>query len=102
MKKLIQYANEYDNIVYARMQNENSLCTLKEQLSFQRKYNQQREQEFKYLKNTQYEIDDQFNKTEFENIIQKIRLDIYFLKRKFICFFLVKIIKIIIKFNYRN
>jgi hypothetical protein len=50
------------------------LYTLNEQLAFEREYNHRCQQEFEYLEKVQYDSNNQFNKIEFENIIQKIRL----------------------------
>jgi hypothetical protein len=74
MTKLIEYTNEYNNIISERIQSENCLHTLKEQLSFEREYNNRCKQEFKYLEKIQYDSNNQFNKTELKHIIQKIRL----------------------------
>ena len=77
MIQVTEYTNEYTIRIDDRIQSENSLCTLKEQLSFQHKYNQQCQDEFEYLKELQYDRSNQFNKTEFNNIIQQIRFVFY-------------------------
>jgi len=86
MTKLIEYTNEYNNIISERIQSENCLHTLKEQLSFEREYNNRCKQEFKYLEKIQYDSNNQFNETELKNIIQKIRLVFIienYIKKKF-------------------
>ncbi|CAF3620320.1 unnamed protein product, partial [Rotaria sp. Silwood2] len=57
------------------MQNENSLYTLNEQLLFEREYNKKCQQEFEQLEKIQYDLNNEFNKTEFKKIIEKIRQD---------------------------
>jgi hypothetical protein len=84
---------------------ENSLYTLKEKLSFEHEYNQRCLQEFESLEKIQHDSNNHFNKTEFENIIEKIRLVFLLFKlqsKKKPLFLLVKIIRNIVKFNYRN
>lgn len=73
MNKLMEFSKEYDNISYERMENENNLCTLKEQLSFEQEYYQRRQQEFEYLEKFQYDFNKEFNKNEFHNIVKQIR-----------------------------
>jgi hypothetical protein len=73
MNKLIECSNEYDNITYERMENENNLHTLKEQICFEQEYHQQRQQEFEYLEKFHYDFNKEFNKNEFHNIVKKIR-----------------------------
>ncbi|CAF4116094.1 unnamed protein product, partial [Rotaria magnacalcarata] len=75
MKKLIEYTDDYNKITYERVQTENSLCTLSEQLVFEQEYNHQCLQELKSLEKIQQDSNDHFNKTEFDNIISKIRQD---------------------------
>jgi hypothetical protein len=87
MDKLIECSNEYDNIAYERMENENNLYTLKEQLSFEQEYYQRRQQEFEYLEKFQYDFNVEFNKNEFHNIVKHIRLEILFDFYKFAFFF---------------
>ena len=53
MKNLMKYSHQYNNITYERMENENYLYTLKEQLSFEQEYYRCRQQEFKYLEKFQ-------------------------------------------------
>ncbi|CAF3620939.1 unnamed protein product [Rotaria socialis] len=75
MKRLIEYANDYNKIAYERAQTENSLYTLNEQLIFEQEYNNQCIQELRSLEKIQQDLNDHFNKTEFDNIISKIRQD---------------------------
>jgi hypothetical protein len=63
------------------MQIENYLYTLKEQLSFEHEYNGRCKQEFEDLETIQCDLNNQFNKTEFENTIKKIRL-VFIIKKK--------------------
>jgi hypothetical protein len=82
---------------------ENYLYTLKEKLSFEHEYNQRCLQEFESLEKIQHDSNNHFNKIEFENIIEKIRLGFYYLKyNQKNLFRLVKIIRNIVKFNYLN
>jgi hypothetical protein len=74
MGRLIEYMNEYNNIIAGRIQSENSLFTLKEQLSFEREYNGRCKQEFEDLEKIQFDLNNQFDETELEKIIQQIRL----------------------------
>ncbi|CAF4588688.1 unnamed protein product [Rotaria sp. Silwood1] len=73
--KLIEYTNEYNKIIYERIQSENSLHTLNEQLLFEREYNKKCQQEFEQFEKIQYDINNEFNKTEFKKILEKIRQD---------------------------
>jgi hypothetical protein len=73
MAKLIEYMNEYNNITAERIQIENDLFTLQEQLSFEREYNNQCKKEFEDLQKIEYDINNQFDETELEKIIQQIR-----------------------------
>jgi hypothetical protein len=73
MGKLIAFSNEYDNIAYERINNENNLYTLKEQLSFEQEYYQRRQQEVEYLEKFQYDFNQEFSKNEFHNIVKQIR-----------------------------
>lgn len=83
INKLIQYSNEYDQIAFDRMDNENQLCTLKEQLLFEQEYYLRRQQEFEYLEKFQFDLNKEFAKNEFHYIVQQIRLvDILLLKDK--------------------
>jgi len=66
--------NEYNNIIAERIQSENSLYTLKEQLSFEQEYNGRCKQEFEDLEKIQCDLNNQFDETELEKIIQQIRL----------------------------
>ncbi|CAF3732443.1 unnamed protein product [Rotaria sordida] len=75
MLKLIEYTNEYNKIAYERMQNENSLYTLNEQLLFEHEYSKKCQEEFEQLEKIQYDLNNEFNKTEFKKIIEKIRQD---------------------------
>jgi hypothetical protein len=94
MNKLIECSNEYDNITYERMQNENNLYTLKEQLSFEQEYYQRRQEEFEYLEKFHYDFNKEFNQNEFHNIVQQIRFVIILFFYIFsMRYFLVKIIK---------
>jgi len=77
MNKLIEFSDEYHNITYERMENENNLYTLKEQLSFEQEYYQRRQQEFEYLEKFHYDFNKEFNKNEFHNIVKHIRFVIY-------------------------
>ena len=70
MKKLIQYANDYDNITSQRIQSENSLHTLREQLSFESECKQRCQEEFAYLE----KIQSDFSTTDMKSIIKTIRL----------------------------
>jgi hypothetical protein len=102
--KLIEYTNEYNTIISERIQSENSLCTLQEQISFEREYNCRCKEEFEYLDKIQYDLHDRFTKEEFAKIIEKIRLEFIIINRMkaFLSFSLDKIMKNIMKFNYRN
>jgi hypothetical protein len=103
MNKLIECSNEYDNITYERMENENNLHTLKEQISFEQEYHQQRQQEFEYLEKFHYDFNKEFNKNEFHNIVKKIRFVFSFIVFVWnIWFYLVKIIKNLMQYVYRN
>jgi hypothetical protein len=73
MGKLIAFSNEYDNIAYERINNENNLYTLKEQLSFEQEYYQRRQEELEYLEKFQYDFNQEFSKNEFHNIVKQIR-----------------------------
>jgi hypothetical protein len=73
MAKLIEYMNEYNNITAERIQIENDLFTIQEQLSFEREYNNQCKKEFEDLQKIEYDINNQFDETELEKIIQQIR-----------------------------
>jgi len=73
MGKLIAFSNEYDNIAYERINNENNLYTLKEQLSFEQEYYQRRQEEIEYLEKFQYDFNQEFSKNEFHNIVKQIR-----------------------------
>jgi len=73
MNKLIEFSNEHDKITYERMENENSLHTLREQFSFEQEFYQRRQQELKYLEKFQYDLNQKFNKNEFHNIVKQIR-----------------------------
>jgi hypothetical protein len=73
MDKLIEFSNEHDKITYERMENENSLHTLKEQFLFEQEFYQRRQQELKYFEKFQYDLNQQFNKNEFHNIVKQIR-----------------------------
>lgn len=73
LTKLFEYTNQYNNLNAECIQLENHLCTLKEELLFQREYNNRCKQEFEYLEKVQYDSNDEFNKNEFKNIIQNIR-----------------------------
>lgn len=73
IKKLTEFSNTYDQIVYDRMENENNLCTLKEQLSFEQEYFHRRQQEFQCLEKIQYDLNKDFHQTEFHVIVKKIR-----------------------------
>ena len=73
MNKLIQFSNQYDNITYERMEKENNLSTLKEQLSFEQEYYQRRQQEFEYLEQFRSTFNKEFNQTELHNIVKQIR-----------------------------
>ncbi|CAF3376048.1 unnamed protein product [Rotaria socialis] len=75
INKLINFSNEYDKITYERMDNENHLCTLKEQLSFEHEYHRRRQEEFEYLEQFRFDLNKQFTKTEFHYIVQQIRKD---------------------------
>ncbi|CAF0879005.1 unnamed protein product [Adineta steineri] len=75
MNKLIELSNEYDTITYERMENENSLYTLREQLSFEQEFYERRQQEFEYLEKIQHDLNTQFNQNEFHNIVKQIRQD---------------------------
>lgn len=69
----MEFSNEYDKIIYERMENENNLYTLKEQFSFEHEYYQRRQQEFEYLEKFQYDFNKEFSKNEFHNIVKQIR-----------------------------
>ena len=71
--KLLQYTDEYNQIVSERMQSEHRLCTLQEQFVFEREKNAQCKEEWKYLEKVQDDLNDQLTKKEFANIVQKIR-----------------------------
>ena len=73
MNKLIEFNNQYDRITYERMENENKLYTIKEQIAFEHEYHERRQQEFEYLETLHYEMNKEFNKNELENIIKQIR-----------------------------
>ncbi|CAF1164782.1 unnamed protein product [Rotaria sordida] len=75
INKLIKYSNDYDKITYERIENENKLYTLKEQLSFEQEYYHRRQQEFEYLEKFHYDLNKEFNKNEFHYIVQQIRKD---------------------------
>ncbi|CAF3330249.1 unnamed protein product [Rotaria sp. Silwood2] len=79
INKLIKFSNDYDKITYDRMENENNLSTLKEQLLFEQEYYHRRQQEFEYLEKFHYNLNKEFNKNEFHYIVQQIRLVILFL-----------------------
>ena len=87
IKKLIDFSNEYDHITYERIENENNLSTLKEQLSFEQEYYHRRQQEFEYLEKFQYDFHKEFTKNELDNIVQQIRLDFYSKKKKKLFFY---------------
>jgi hypothetical protein len=94
MNKLIGFSNEYDNITYKRMENENHLYTLKEQLSFEHEYYQRRQQEYEFIEKFHYDFNAEFNKNELQNIVKRIRLvNIFILSIINFVFYLVKIIK---------
>ncbi len=104
MNKLIQCSNDYDHITYQRMENENNLHTLKEQLCFEQEYHQRQQQEFEYLEKFHYDFNKEFSKNELQNIVKRIRLvvtcfscDYYYFR---VC--LVKIIKNSMQYVYRN
>jgi hypothetical protein len=73
MNKLIGFSNEYDNIAYQRMENENTLYTIKEQLLFEQEYYQRRQQEYEFIEKFHYDFNKEFTKTEFHNIVKQIR-----------------------------
>ncbi|CAF1480801.1 unnamed protein product [Rotaria sp. Silwood1] len=75
INKLINFSNDYDKITYERMENENNLSTLKEQISFEQEYYHRRQQEFEYLEKFHYNLNKEFNKNEFHYIVQQIRKD---------------------------
>ncbi|CAF1007482.1 unnamed protein product [Rotaria magnacalcarata] len=75
INKLINFSNEYDKIAYERMDNENHLCTLNEQLSFEHEYHRRRQEEFEYLEQFRFDLNKQFTKTEFHYVVQQIRKD---------------------------
>ncbi len=57
---------------------EHNLCTLQEEFVFEREYNARCRQEFEYLVQLQYDLNDQLTKNEFQNIVKKIRLESFF------------------------
>jgi hypothetical protein len=71
--KLIEYTDQYDRITTERMTNEHHLCTLKEQIAFEHEYYQRRQEEFQQLDQIQYDVTRDFNRNEFQQIIQRIR-----------------------------
>ena len=73
LNKLIEYNNELNTITAERIQIENSLHTLKEQLLFEQEYNRRCIEEFQCLENIQYDLNQQFGKSQFDKIIQEIR-----------------------------
>ncbi len=101
MDKLIEFSNEHDKITYERMENENSLHTLREQFLFEQEFYQRRQQELKYFEKFQYDLNQQFNKNEFHNIVKQIRfviiLSYLFVFRILLFYYLVKIIKNLMK-----
>ncbi|UJR09001.1 hypothetical protein I4U23_013251 [Adineta vaga] len=75
MEKLMKFSKEYDMIAYERMENENTLCTLREQFSFEQEFYRRCQEEFEYLEKIQYDFNKHFNQTEFQHIVEQIRQD---------------------------
>lgn len=71
--KLIEFSNNYDQITYERIQNENNLHTLKEQMTFEQEYHQRRLEELRYFEQFHVDFHRDFHQKEFHEIVRKIR-----------------------------
>ena len=75
LKKLLDLTKQYDQAIFERMDNEHQLCTLKEKISFEQEYHQRRHEELAQLDQIQQDLIQQFQLNEYEQIIERIRLN---------------------------
>lgn len=73
LTKLTDCSEQLDAMIADRLQTESDLCTLREQIGFEQKYNSAIEQEFECLNEIQTDFNNQYSKTELKNVIEKIR-----------------------------
>lgn len=73
MTNLYRWTDDYNKLVSERMRSEHQLCTLQEQLVFEREKNARCREEWEYLEKIQDDVNDQLTKKEFANMVQEIR-----------------------------
>lgn len=98
------HKDQHDTMIFDRMQTETAVSNLQERVLFERSYQRQRREEVQNMEKVQYDLNRQFDQTEYANIVEKIRSDelLLALESKFVLLLLVKTIGNTTTFNWKN
>lgn len=78
MKSLIDVKTRFDSIVAERIQIEQKISNLQNELLIERLSHRRRKDEFKWIETISADFNRKFNQTEFEEIFQRIRFRFFF------------------------
>lgn len=68
LKNLFEFTNQYDRLIFERMENQHQLCTLKEKIAFENELHKRRHEDL-----AQLDVFKDFQPNEFNEILERIR-----------------------------